>query len=72
MDDHDRFAALAMHALIMRLGGGPGIGNDHDGCLTHLAEGAFAMADAMVKVRAERNRKLAEARRAARSQAPEI
>jgi len=49
----DKFAGQAMQSLILRLAGGPGIGNDHDGLLTHLAGEAFAMAKAMMKVRAE-------------------
>lgn len=49
----DYFAAKAMHAIYMRFGGGPSAGNDYDGCLTHAAKDAYAMADAMLKAREE-------------------
>ena len=44
----NQYAGQAMQALILRLAGGPSIGANHDGLLTHLAGEAFAMADAMV------------------------
>jgi hypothetical protein len=47
----DCFAAKAMHAIYMRFGGSPSAGNDYDGCLTHAAKDAYAMADAMIKAR---------------------
>ena len=52
LSTRDYFAAKAMQSLVLRLSGGPGIGNDHDGLLTHLAGEAYAMADAMLKARA--------------------
>lgn len=52
MSLRDYFAAKAMQSLVLRLSGGPGIGNDHDGLLTNLAGEAYAMADAMLKARA--------------------
>lgn len=49
----DYFAAKVMHAIYMRSGGSPSAGRgDHDGGLTYVAEGAYAMADAMLKARA--------------------
>jgi hypothetical protein len=47
----DYFAAKAMHAIYMRSGGSAGVHSDHDGGLTHSAECAYAMADAMLKAR---------------------
>ena len=51
MSIRDYFAAKAMQAIYMRLGGSPSAGKDHDGTLTELAKDAYAMADVMLLAR---------------------
>ena len=51
MSLRDYFAAKTMQAIYARLGGSPSAGSDHDGTLTHIAEGAYQMADAMLAQR---------------------
>jgi hypothetical protein len=49
----DYFAAKAIQSIYARLGGSSSAGNNHDGLLTHMAEDAYAMADAMLTARGE-------------------
>ena len=49
----DYFAGKVMQSIYVRLGGSPSAGNNHDGALDYVAEGAYAMADAMLRERAK-------------------
>lgn len=47
----DYLAAKAMQGIYARIGGSASAGNNHDGLLDHVAEDAYAMADAMIAAR---------------------
>lgn len=53
MTKRDFFAAMAMHAFIMNAANGTAFGGGHEDTNLTYAKASYAMADAMLKARAE-------------------